>query len=89
MKIRLDVEGTRITAILDDNETARDFVSLFPLALTFEGYAQTGRINNLQRRFSTTDAPAGTAAVACDISYYVPWGNLALLERRDDSQVAE
>jgi hypothetical protein len=81
MKIRLDAEGTRVTATLDDNETARDFVSLFPLALTLEDYAQTGRISNLSRRLSTTDAPAGTAAVAGDNTYYVPWGNLALFYR--------
>ena len=28
MKIRLHVEGTLLTATLDDNETARDFTSL-------------------------------------------------------------
>jgi hypothetical protein len=30
MKIRMDVDGTRITATLDDNATSRDFASPLP-----------------------------------------------------------
>lgn len=29
MKIRMDIEGTAVTAKLDDNATSRDFASLF------------------------------------------------------------
>lgn len=36
MKIRMDVEGMKITATLVDNETSRDFVSLFPIILTLK-----------------------------------------------------
>jgi cyclophilin-like protein len=32
MKIRIDVDGTRVTATLDDNATSRDFISLLPPA---------------------------------------------------------
>ena len=38
MKIRIDVNGTPVSATLDDNETSRDFVSLLPLTLTLEDY---------------------------------------------------
>jgi hypothetical protein len=78
MKIRMDVEGMPLTASLDDTEAARDFVSLLPLALTLEDYASTEKIADLPRKLSTKGAPAGTAAVAGDFSYYAPWGNLAL-----------
>jgi hypothetical protein len=36
MKIRMDVNGTRVTASLDDNATSRDFIALLPLTLTLE-----------------------------------------------------
>ena len=81
MKIRFDVEGTPLTATLDDADAARDFASLLPLTLTLEDYASTEKISDLPRKLSTTGAPAGTAASAGDITYYAPWGNLALFYR--------
>jgi len=42
MKIRMDVEGTEVTATLDDNATSRDFVPLLPLRDS-QGYAARGR----------------------------------------------
>jgi hypothetical protein len=78
MKIRMNVESMTLTASLDDTEAARDFVSLLPLALTLQDYASTEKIADLPRKLSTKGAPAGTAAAAGDISYYAPWGNLAL-----------
>jgi hypothetical protein len=81
MKIRLKVEETPLTASLDDTETARDFVALLPLTLTLTDYASTEKISHLPRTLSTKGAPPGTAALAGDISYYAPWGNLALFHR--------
>jgi hypothetical protein len=81
VKIRMEVEGTPITATLDDNETARDFASLLPLALTLTDYAATEKISDLPRRLSMAGAPSGTNASAGDITYYAPWGNLALFHR--------
>jgi hypothetical protein len=81
MKIRMDIEGTVISATLDVNETSKDFVSLLPLTLTLEDYAATEKISDLPRRLSTKGAPSGSRPVAGDISYYAPWGNLALFYR--------
>jgi hypothetical protein len=81
MQIRLDVEGTVVTATLDDTEAARDFASLLPLTLTLADYAATEKIADLPRRLSTSGAPPGAAAAAGDISYYAPWGNLALFHK--------
>jgi hypothetical protein len=60
MKIRIDIDGAAIVATLDDNDTARDFVSLLPLTLTLEDYASTEKIADLPRRLFTNGAPAGT-----------------------------
>jgi hypothetical protein len=81
MKIRLEVEGTPLTATLDDTRAARDFASLLPLTLALEDYAATAKVSGLPRKLSTTGAPAGTAASAGDIAYFAPWGNLALFYR--------
>ena len=78
MKIRIDVNGTPVTATLDDNETLRDFVSLLPLKLTLEDYNSTEKISNLPKKLSTKDAPAGIDPSIGDIAYYAPWGNLAI-----------
>jgi hypothetical protein len=78
MKIRIDVEGRAITATLIDNATARDFISLLPLTLTLKDYAATEKISDLPRRLSIEGAPAGIDPSIGDITYYSPWGNLAL-----------
>ena len=81
LKIRIDVEGTALTAALDDTEASRDFASLLPLALTFEDYASTEKVADLPRKLSTKGAPSGTDAAVGDFSYYAPWGNLAVFYR--------
>jgi hypothetical protein len=78
MKIRMDVDGAAITATLDDNETSREFVSLFPLTLTLKDYAETEKISALPRKLSTEGAPPGSDPSIGDITYYAPWGNLAV-----------
>jgi hypothetical protein len=78
MKINIDVEGTTITATLDDSPAARDFASLLPLMLTLEDYNSTEKISNLPRKLSIQGAPAGIDPSPGDITYYAPWGNLAI-----------
>lgn len=81
MKIRMNVEGTAITATLVDSPTSRDFVSLLPLTLTFKDYAATEKISDPPRRLFTEGAPPGIDPSVGDIAYYAPWGNLALFYR--------
>jgi hypothetical protein len=78
MKIRMDVDGTRIIAMLDDNATSKDFASLLPLGLTLDDYNGTEKISDLPKKLSTQGAPEGVAPAAGDIAYYAPWGNLAI-----------
>lgn len=78
MKIRMDVNGTQVTATLNDSETSRDFVSLLPLTLTVEDYNGTEKISNLAKKLSTKGAPDGVDPSVGDIAYYAPWGNLAI-----------
>jgi hypothetical protein len=78
MKLRITIDGTALTATLDDTEAARDFASLLPLTLSLRDYAATEKISDLPRKLSTKGAPAGVAPSVGDITYYAPWGNLAL-----------
>lgn len=77
-RIRVDVEGKRIPATLDDCATARDFATLLPLELTLADYGSTEKIAELPRRLTTDDAPPGVAPATGDLAYYAPWGNLAI-----------
>jgi hypothetical protein len=81
VKIQINVEGAIIPVTLDDNATSRDFVSLLPLELTLSDYAATEKISDLPRRLATDGAPAGTKATAGDVTYYAPWGNLAIFHK--------
>src|SRR4051812_39280226 len=53
MKVRMTIDGTAVTATLDDNETARDFSSLLPVTLTLKDYAATEKISDLPKKLST------------------------------------
>jgi hypothetical protein len=78
MKIQIKVGGKTLSATLADNPTSKDFVSLLPLTLTLKNYAATEKISNLPKRLSTQGAPAGCDPDVGDITYYAPWGNLAI-----------
>ena len=78
MKIRLTIDGKVVEATLLDNATARDFLSLLPMTLTLEDYASTEKIGYPPRKLSTAGAPAGIDPAVGDITYYAPWGNLAI-----------
>ena len=81
MKIRLKVADTVLTATLIDSATTRDFISLLPLTLTLKDYAGTEKISDLPKRLSTENAPSGRDPSVGDITYYAPWGNLAIFYR--------
>jgi hypothetical protein len=78
MKILITVNGKPIPATLADNATARDFAALLPLTLTLEDYSRTEKIHYLPKKLSTEGAPSGMVPVTGDITYYAPWGNLAI-----------
>lgn len=78
MKIKFTLNGTPVVAILEDNATTRDFLALLPLKVKLEDYASTEKIAYLPSKLSTRGAPAAIDPEAGDVTYYAPWGNLAL-----------
>lgn len=81
MEIRITLEDAVLTATLVDSQTAQDFISLLPLTLTLEDYAGTEKISDLPGRLTTEGAPSGSDPSVGDITYYAPWGNLAIFYR--------
>ncbi|WP_444438806.1 cyclophilin-like fold protein [Pseudomonas sp. A6] len=81
MKILIRLAQTSYTATLFDGPAARDFAALLPLDLVLEDYAATEKVSDLPRKLTTTGEPKAYEPSAGDITYYAPWGNLAIFHR--------
>ncbi|MGG2296731.1 cyclophilin-like fold protein [Aeromonas veronii] len=81
MNIKMTIAGQIITATLEDSHSARDFFAMLPLALPLEDYADTEKIAYLPRKLTTQGAPKGIDPNVGDLTYYAPWGNLAIFYR--------
>jgi len=81
MQIKITVEDTELTATLIDSKTTQDFIALLPLTLTLEDYGSTEKVSDLPKLLSTEDAPSGIDPSVGDITYYAPWGNMAIFIR--------
>lgn len=81
VRIRIRLDDALITATLDDTPVARDFARLLPFEVRLRDYAQTEAIGDPPRRLQIAGAPAGYTPSAGDLTYYAPWGNLALFYR--------
>jgi hypothetical protein len=76
--IKIIIGEETLTATLIDNPTTKDFISLLPLDLKLDDYAGTEKVSYLSKKLSTEDAPSGFDPSVGDITYYSPWGNLAI-----------
>lgn len=81
MQIRLDFDGTTLTATLDDTPSTREFMAQLPMELVLQDYAETEKISDLPRRLTAEGAPDGVAPRRGDLAYYAPWGNLAIFHK--------
>lgn len=75
------MDGTVLTAVLNDSKAAQEFAAMLPLDLTLEDYNRTEKISDLPRELTRERVPAGFDPSAGDITFYAPWGNLALFYR--------
>lgn len=89
MKIQIETNDKQqyIIASLEDNFTARDFYKILPLKLKLSNYAGVEKIGHLNTRLSTAGAPHSYAGKKGDLTYYAPWGNIAIFT--DNSNVGE
>ena len=78
MRILLRIGESTTTASMLENQSTRDLLAQLPLTLTFSDYNGTEKIIYLPEALSTADAPEGSDPGIGDITYYAPWGNLAI-----------
>lgn len=81
VRIRLSFDGKAAIVKLRDNPTSEDLLGRLPLELELSDYAGTEKIAYLPNKLSTEGAPAGLEPSAGDVTYYSPWGNLAIFYR--------
>ncbi|MEV1046149.1 cyclophilin-like fold protein [Streptomyces sp. NPDC049916] len=78
MDIRVTIDGQEVEATLNDSPAARDLATLLPLTLDLKDFHGTERIADPPRKLTTDNAPEPQAPKTGDLTYYAPWGNLAL-----------
>ena len=81
MQIQIEANGKIFSATMEDNPTSRNFVSMLPMTLTLQDYAGTEKISDLPAALSIQGAPAGITPKAGYLTFYAPWGNLAILKK--------
>lgn len=63
---------------LDDSKQARAFLKLQPLELSLSDFNGTEKIATLPKKLSLDEEPEGFEPKRGDVTYYIPWGNLAI-----------
>ncbi len=82
LHINIIVGEQTITATMEDNGAARDFLSRLPLEVTLEDYNNgTEKIFYPDPELSLDDTPRGCTPAVGDITIYEPWGNVAIFCR--------
>lgn len=77
-RIKIKIKDQELIAVMQDNPTTRDFLSMFPLTMTFKDFSGTEKISYPPSKMSIKDAPNGYTPKKGDITCYSPWGNLAV-----------
>ncbi|UII25722.1 hypothetical protein LVD15_20800 [Fulvivirga maritima] len=78
MKLKIKIGEVELTATMYDNPTTKDFISMLPISTPLKDYASNEKIFYPERKLSTADAPSGYEAAKGDITYYAPWGDIAI-----------
>lgn len=78
LKIGITVGSRTITATMEDNAAARDFLSRLPLEVTLSDYSNAEKIFYPSPALTTSKVARGCTPAPGDITIYVPWGNVAI-----------
>jgi hypothetical protein len=77
-KLQLTIGSQIVNGTINDTEAGRAFASLLPITLTLSDYSKTEKVSDLPVKLNTSGAPSGYKPYTGDITYYAPWGNLAI-----------
>ena len=79
--IKMTFGGNEIYGEILNTQSGNEFLSQLPANLKFEDYNSTEKISYLPTKLSGRGEPEGFTPKKGDISYYMPWGNLAIFYR--------
>lgn len=77
-RIKLTFECNEIYALINNSKAGNDFLSLLPLSVKAEDFNSTEKIFYLSKKLNIENEPDGINPKAGDITYYAPWGNIAI-----------
>ena len=81
-QIQIMTDDGNIVVELYDNSATKDLMKKLPMKLSFEDYNEgTEKISYLDEELDITDVPDKWNPQGGDLTYYVPWGNLAFFNR--------
>lgn len=79
LNVNITVGNRTITATMEDNAAARDFLLRLPLEITLNDYNNTTeKIFYPDPALTTEGVTRGCAPTPGDITIYAPWGNVAI-----------
>lgn len=79
LNVNITVGDRTVTATMEDNAAARDFLSRLPLEVTLNDYNQTTeKIFYPSPALTTAGTARGCVPIPGDITIYAPWGNVAI-----------
>lgn len=78
LMVNIKIGEQTITATMEDNVAARDFLSRLPLEVTLNDYNNTEKIYYPSPALNINGAPRGGNFQLGDITIYAPWGNVAI-----------
>lgn len=79
LKVNITMGDRIITATMENNATARDFLSRLPIEATLNDFnSTTEKIFYPNPALTITNVTYGCAPKSGDITIYAPWGNVAI-----------
>ena len=88
MKIKLTIKDRVLTATLENNKTAQDFVSLLPLTLTMDDLFGQEKFGHLPRAISEAGERTDRYEVG-QIVYWSPGPDVAIFYRNDQKAIPD
>lgn len=78
MKVKITLDSGVYSATLVDNPTSQSFWQKLPFESTLDNYGNNEKIVYMKDKLCTENAPSAYTGKTRDITYYAPWGNIAM-----------